>query len=105
MRRGARPHHRHRLLPHPADAPTDTVHLTQFHVDPAHWRRGTGRALHAACVEEWRADAKRTAGLSVHIDNHRARAFYATLGWTPDPLHPPAPGDHHILLTFTVTGE
>ncbi|UUU21090.1 GNAT family N-acetyltransferase [Streptomyces sp. DSM 40750] len=86
-------------------APPDTVYLAQFHVDPEQWRRGTGRALHAACVEEWRADGKRTAGLSVHMDNHRARAFYEGLGWTPDPQHPPAPGDHHRLLTYTVTGE
>ncbi|MGW0839811.1 N-acetyltransferase family protein [Streptomyces sp. NPDC002787] len=86
-------------------APADTVHLAQFHVDPDRWRRGTGRALHAACEEEWRADGKRTAGLSVPVDNHRARAFYAGLGWSPDPHSPPAPGDRHLLLTFTVTGE
>ncbi|WP_328222723.1 GNAT family N-acetyltransferase [Streptomyces sp. NBC_00310] len=86
-------------------APADTVYLAQFHVDPDQWRRGTGRALHAACVEEWRADGRRTAGLSVHVDNHRARAFYAALGWTPDPRQPPTPGDHHLLLAFHVPGE
>ncbi|WP_371581178.1 N-acetyltransferase family protein [Streptomyces sp. NBC_01314] len=86
-------------------APDGTVYLAQFHVDPDRWRRGTGRSLHAACVEAWRADGTRTAGLSVHIDNHRARAFYAGLGWTPDPRHPPAPDDHHLLLMFTVAGE
>ncbi|WP_327730327.1 GNAT family N-acetyltransferase [Streptomyces sp. NBC_00487] len=89
----------------PDGAPADTVYLAQFHVDPAQWRRGTGRALHAACVEEWRADGRRTAGLSVHVDNHRARAFYAALGWTPDPRQPPTPGDHHLLLAFHVPGE
>lgn len=91
---------------HRADgAPADTVYLAQFHVDPDRWRRGTGRALHAACVEEWRADGKRTAGLSVPMDNHRARAFYAGLGWTPDPQCPPAPSDSHLLLTFAVTRQ
>ncbi|WP_338898977.1 GNAT family N-acetyltransferase [Streptomyces sp. TG1A-60] len=84
-------------------APGDTVYLAQFHVDPERWRQGTGRALHVACVEAWRADGKRTAGLSVHVDNHRARAFYARQGWTPDARNPSAPGDHHLLLTYTVT--
>lgn len=28
--------------------------LTQLHVDPVHWRRGTGAALHAACLDAWR---------------------------------------------------
>jgi GNAT superfamily N-acetyltransferase len=86
------------------DGPADTVYLAQLHVDPDQWRRGTGRALHAACVEEWRADGRRRATLTVHVDNHRARAFYARLGWTPDPENPPAPDDHHLLLTYAVTG-
>ncbi|WEH18968.1 GNAT family N-acetyltransferase [Streptomyces sp. VNUA24] len=88
-----------------SDAPAGTIHLAQFHVDPGHWRRGTGRALHAACVEAWRADDVHTAGLSVHVDNLRARAFYARLGWIPDPRHPPAAGDHHVLLSYTVTED
>lgn len=86
-------------------ASADTVYLAQFHVDPDRWRRGTGRALHSACVEEWLADGKRTAHLSVHVDNDRARAFYARLGWVPDLENPPAPGDHHLLLVYRVTGE
>ncbi|BBC37509.1 hypothetical protein SGFS_088030 [Streptomyces graminofaciens] len=86
-------------------APTDTVHLFQFHVDPDLWRRGIGKDLHAACVEQWRADGKRRATLSVHVDNRRALAFYTAHGWTPDPDDPPAPGDHHVVLTYTVPGE
>ncbi|MDX2935094.1 GNAT family N-acetyltransferase [Streptomyces ipomoeae] len=84
-------------------APTDTVHLTQFHIAPDHRRRGTGRALHAACVEEWLADGKRTATLTVRTDNHRARAFCTRLGWTPDPRTPSTPGPHHLPLTYTVS--
>lgn len=83
-------------------APAGSVHLHQFHVDPGHWRAGIGRALHAACVEQWRADGVRTAGLSVHTGNQRAQAFYARLGWVPDPAHPPAEDDHHLLLTYDV---
>ena len=86
-------------------APADTVKLFQFHVDPAHWRAGNGTELHAAGVEQWKADGKHTATLDVHVDNRRAQAFYARLGWVPDPENPPAEGDHHLYLRFSVTGE
>ncbi|KMS71923.1 acetyltransferase [Streptomyces viridochromogenes] len=89
----------------PEGAPADTVKLFQFHVDPDRWGHGVGTALHAACVEEWRADGKRTAVLDVHVDNRRARTFYAGRGWRPDPRNPPADGDHHVNLCFSVTGN
>jgi ribosomal protein S18 acetylase RimI-like enzyme len=89
----------------PDGAPADTVELFQFHVDPARWRSGVGTALHAACVEEWRADGKRTAVLDVHVDNRRAQAFYTRQGWTPDPADPPAEGDHHLFLRYDVPGR
>ncbi|MFE1309402.1 GNAT family N-acetyltransferase [Streptomyces sp. NPDC058755] len=89
----------------PDGAPAETVKLFQFHVDPGHWRAGIGTALHAACVEEWRADGTRTAVLDVHVDNTRAQAFYARQGWVPDPENPPAEGDHHRFLRFSVPGE
>ncbi|WP_406167360.1 GNAT family N-acetyltransferase [Streptomyces sp. NBC_00996] len=89
----------------PEGAPAEAVKLFQFHVDPDRWRGGIGTALHAACVEEWQADGKRAAVLDVHVDNRRAQAFYARLGWTPDPENPPAEGDHHLYLRFSVTGE
>ncbi|MFJ7153004.1 GNAT family N-acetyltransferase [Streptomyces sp. NPDC100445] len=86
----------------PPDGPADTVKLFQFHVDPGHWRSGIGTALHAACVERWRADGRRLAVLDVHVDNHRAQAFYARRGWLPDPARPPAPDDHHRYLCLSV---
>ncbi|MFF3466370.1 N-acetyltransferase family protein [Streptomyces sp. NPDC001984] len=89
----------------PEGASAETIKLYQFHVDPDHWRSGIGTALHTACVEEWRADGKRTAVLDVHVDNERAQAFYARQGWIPDPEQPPAPDDHHRYLRYTVTGE
>ncbi|MFE1886858.1 GNAT family N-acetyltransferase [Streptomyces diastatochromogenes] len=89
----------------PDGAPAETVKLFQFHVDPGHWRAGIGTALHAACVEEWQADGKRTAVLDVHVDNARAQAFYARQGWIPDPENPPAEDDHHLDLRFSVPGE
>jgi GNAT superfamily N-acetyltransferase len=84
--------------------PADSVKLFQFHVAPDRWRAGIGTALHEACVEEWRADGKRTATLDVHVDNERAHAFYARQGWVPDPENPPAEGDHHRYLCLTVAG-
>jgi GNAT superfamily N-acetyltransferase len=89
----------------PEGASAETVKLFQFHVDPDHWRTGIGTALHAACVEQWRADGKETAVLDVHVDNRRAQAFYARRGWTPDPENPPADGDHHLFLRHSVNGE
>ncbi|MGW3143409.1 N-acetyltransferase family protein [Streptomyces sp. NPDC001177] len=89
----------------PDDAPAETVKLFQFHIDPDHWRSGLGTALHRACVEEWQADGKRTAVLDVHVDNARAQAFYTRQGWVSDPDNPPAEGDHHLFLRFSVPGE
>ncbi|MGW5209692.1 GNAT family N-acetyltransferase [Streptomyces sp. NPDC004051] len=89
----------------PQGAPADTVKLFQFHVDPDRWRAGIGTALHTACVEEWRANGRRTAVLEVHADNRRAQAFYTRRGWIPDPGHPPAEDDHHLHLCFAVPGE
>ncbi|WP_329408573.1 GNAT family N-acetyltransferase [Streptomyces sp. NBC_00704] len=89
----------------PEGAPAHTVKLFQFHVDPGHWRTGIGTALHTACVEQWRADGRRTAVLDVHVGNRRARAFYARQGWRADPGDPPAEGDHHLWLRYSVPGE
>ncbi|WP_435882509.1 GNAT family N-acetyltransferase [Streptomyces umbrinus] len=83
-------------------APSDTVQLFQLHVDPAHWRTGLGTALHAECVEQWRADGRRTATLDVHVDNERARDFYTRRGWVPDADNPPLAGDHHLALRYAV---
>ncbi|MFF8292285.1 GNAT family N-acetyltransferase [Streptomyces sp. NPDC016309] len=74
--------------------------LTQFHVAPAHWRRGIGTRLHTACVEAWRAAGATTARLEVFEHNRRAQAFYARHGWYPDP-DAPRSGDH-LVLRFAV---
>ncbi|MFF0005103.1 GNAT family N-acetyltransferase [Streptomyces tibetensis] len=86
----------------PEDAPADTVKLFQFHVDPDRWRAGVGTALHAACVQEWRADGRRTALLEVHVDNRRAQEFYRRQGWTPEPGEP---GAHHLRMRLVLPGE
>jgi len=84
-----------------AGDPADTVTLFQFHVDPDRWRSGLGTALHTACVEQWRADARRTAVLDVHVDNERAQAFYVRQGWVADP----ADGGHHLGMRLDLSGE
>ncbi|MGW0709825.1 N-acetyltransferase family protein [Streptomyces sp. NPDC002643] len=81
-------------------APVDTVRLLCFHIAPDHRHRGTGRALHAACVEEWQADGTRTATLVLPAADHRARAFYTRLGWTPAPAALPAA--RCLPLTYAV---
>ncbi|MFD3823778.1 GNAT family N-acetyltransferase [Streptomyces sp. NPDC058625] len=89
----------------PPNAPAGTVKPFRFHVDPDHRRTGIGTALHAVCAQERRANGPHTAVLDVHIDNRRAQNFYARLGRTPDPAHPPAPDDHHLYLRFAVPGD
>lgn len=70
--------------------------LTQLHVDPDHWRRGTGTALHAACLDAWRRAGIRRVRLEVYEKNLRAQAFYASHGWRPDPAAP-GTGSHRVL--------
>lgn len=71
--------------------------LTQLHVDPVHWRRGTGAALHAACLDTWRRAGVRRVRLEVYEHNLRAQAFYAAHGWLPHPAGPRAAGSHRVL--------
>ncbi|MFI8339609.1 GNAT family N-acetyltransferase [Streptomyces sp. NPDC085639] len=70
--------------------------LTQLHVDPVHWRRGTGAALHAACLELWRRAGISRVRLEVYEHNLRAQAFYAAQGWLADPSAPRS-GSHRTL--------
>ncbi|TDU78881.1 ribosomal protein S18 acetylase RimI-like enzyme [Streptomyces sp. KS 21] len=71
--------------------------LTQLHVDPAHWRRGTGAALHAACLDAWRRAGVERARLEVYEHNLRAQAFYARHGWRTDPAGAGRSGSHLTL--------
>lgn len=70
--------------------------LTQLHVDPDHWGRGTGAALHAACLAAWRRAGIERVRLEVYAHNLRAQAFYAARGWRPDPADA-ASGTHRTL--------
>ncbi|MFD9573915.1 GNAT family N-acetyltransferase [Streptomyces sp. NPDC059982] len=70
--------------------------LTQLHVDPAHWRRGTGAALHEACLAAWRRAGIERVRLEVYAHNLRAQAFYAAHGWRPAPADSGS-GTHRTL--------
>ncbi|MFD7625328.1 GNAT family N-acetyltransferase [Streptomyces sp. NPDC059851] len=74
----------------------DGTTLTQLHVDPAHWRRRIGTALHAACLDAWRTAGVGRVRLEVYEHNVRAQAFYTRHGWRPDPAVPRS-GSHRTL--------
>ncbi|MBT2408209.1 MULTISPECIES: GNAT family N-acetyltransferase [unclassified Streptomyces] len=74
--------------------------LTQLHVDPDHWRRGTGAALHAACLDAWRRAGVERVRLEVYEHNLRAQAFYASHGWRVDPAA--VQSGSHLTLWLTV---
>lgn len=78
--------------------------LTQFHVDPGHWRRGTGAALHAACLDAWRQAGIERVRLEVYAHNLRAQAFYAAHGWLPAPPPARAASGSHLTLRLAVPG-
>ncbi|MBN9345839.1 MAG: GNAT family N-acetyltransferase [Devosia sp.] len=74
-----------------AGHPTDANYLWHLYVDPMLQRRGIGRALNAAALDEVASRGATAAWLDVHAANGKARAFYRALGWRdagPDPDDP-----------------
>ncbi len=55
-----------------------------LYVHPAHWRRGVGRRLLHAAMEEMAADGFDTATLWTLADSEQSRAFCEALGWCTD---------------------
>ena len=66
----------------PGDTPPGTIELHQLYVDEAAKGGGIGPALYDWALAEARGRGARHMQLSVFIDNHRARAFYARRGFT-----------------------
>ena len=64
-------------------APATSSRLIGLYVDPAHWQRGVGGALHDAGVAVWRATGITEGHLEVWDGNERAKAFYLRRGWCP----------------------
>jgi GNAT superfamily N-acetyltransferase len=78
-------------------APATTGRLVGLYVDPAHWLRGTGGALHDAGVEVWRATGVLEGHLEVWDGNERARAFYLRRGWQPSGEPREGPGGRDFV--------
>ena len=74
----------------PPIPPAHASRLVGLYVDPAHWQRGIGGALHDAGVAVWRAGGVAEGHLEVWDGNERAKAFYLRRGW--EPFGEPRPG-------------
>ncbi|HEX8804873.1 MAG TPA: GNAT family N-acetyltransferase [Acidimicrobiales bacterium] len=61
-------------------------HVQALFVDPGHWGRGIGRALHDAALDHLRLAGFRVAVLWVIEGNVRARAMIERWGWRSAPV-------------------
>ncbi|MET7421517.1 GNAT family N-acetyltransferase [Dactylosporangium sp. NPDC005555] len=79
--------------------------LVGLYVDPAHWARGIGGALHDAGVAAWHAAGVTEGLLEVWDGNARAKAFYLRRGWRPDGERRDGPlGRDFVDLRLTIQG-
>jgi GNAT superfamily N-acetyltransferase len=77
--------------------------LRHFGYVRAWWGTGRARFLHDHVVEELRANGDRALRLWVLLENHRARVFYARLGWVDSgtrerEVFPPYPEKMEMVL-------
>jgi len=68
-------------LPFPQAEDADAVELYQLYVLGSHHGDGVGPALLDWAIATARARGADTLALSVYVDNHRAKAFYARRGF------------------------
>ncbi len=73
-----------RALGRASGEPAPTGEVWMINVRPDAWGRGVGSALLAAAVDRLRRVGYDELVLWVLRDNHRARRFYETNGWTAD---------------------
>jgi GNAT superfamily N-acetyltransferase len=67
-----------------ADARPSDGEVRAFFVAPGHWRRGVGRALMDAALDDLRERRKEEATVWSFAANDRANAFYEARGFTRD---------------------
>jgi ribosomal protein S18 acetylase RimI-like enzyme len=65
----------------PGDWPADAIELHQLYVLGGWHGEGVGPALMDWTIERARAERRSAIVLSVYVDNHRARRFYARYGF------------------------
>jgi ribosomal protein S18 acetylase RimI-like enzyme len=65
-------------------APPDVGEVRSLSVSPAAWRRGVGRTLMSAGLDELRRRGFAEATVWSFADNDRANAFYEASGFTRD---------------------
>jgi GNAT superfamily N-acetyltransferase len=66
------------------DANHNTAEIGAFYVEPDKWRKGIGRALLSAALDELRKRQFEDVTLWVLEANQRARLFYESFGFIPD---------------------
>lgn len=65
----------------PGDWPEDAIELYQLYVKASHLGAGVGPVLMDWAIASARARGASALILSVYVDNHRAKAFYARYGF------------------------
>jgi L-amino acid N-acyltransferase YncA len=66
------------------DAKSNTAEVSAIYVHPEKWKKGIGRALLSASLDEVRKREFDQVTLWVLEANQRARLFYESFGFTPD---------------------
>jgi RimJ/RimL family protein N-acetyltransferase len=66
------------------DAGAGTAEIAALYVVPEQWRRGTGKALLSAALDEARGPGLKDVVLWVLAGNAEAQEFYSRLGWSAD---------------------
>jgi GNAT superfamily N-acetyltransferase len=66
------------------DGDADTGEIRTFFVSPASWRRGVGRALMQAALQDLRRRGYERCTVWSFAANRQANSFYEALGFMPD---------------------
>ena len=79
------------------DGEASTGEIRTFFVSPAAWRRGVGRALMQAALDDLRRRGYERCTVWSFAANRQANSFYEALGFTPDGAERTEAAWAHIL--------